>query len=57
MREINEKKLIKDSKKLEEFIKNNHEIKSQKINGIIELYVALSAEEKSECLRNLQNIH
>lgn len=32
-------------------------IKSQKINGIIELYVALSAEEKSECLRNLQNIH
>ena len=29
-------------------------IKAQKINGIIELYAALSDEEKSECLRKLQ---
>ena len=32
-------------------------IKTQKINGILELYAALSAEEKSECLRRLQDIH
>lgn len=32
-------------------------IKTQKINGIIELYTALSVEEKSECLRRLQDIH
>ena len=32
-------------------------IKAQKINGIIELYAALSAEEKSECLHKLQDIH
>ena len=31
-------------------------IKTQKINGIIELYAALSVEEKSECLRRLQDI-
>ena len=31
-------------------------IKTQKINGILELYVALSAEERAECLRRLQGI-
>lgn len=31
-------------------------IKAQKINGIIELYAALSDEEKSECLLKLQEI-
>lgn len=31
-------------------------IKAQKINGIIELYAAPSGEEKSECLRKLQEI-
>lgn len=31
-------------------------IKAQKINGIIELYAALSDDEKSECLRKLQEI-
>lgn len=30
-------------------------IKTQKINGIIELYAALSVEEKSECLRRLKD--
>ena len=32
-------------------------IKAQKINGIIELYVALSDEERLECLHKLQEIH
>ena len=32
-------------------------IKTQKINGIIELYAALSVEEKSECLRRLHEIN
>lgn len=30
-------------------------IKTQKINGIIEMFVALTAEEKTECLRRLNN--
>ncbi|EXM40287.1 hypothetical protein RASY3_09395 [Ruminococcus albus SY3] len=31
-------------------------IKTQKINGVIELFAALSAEEKKECLRRMQSL-